>query len=824
MRPRLSRPHSGNQIQESHMRTFIRVMTEANFLMTVVITAFVASLAFASKAQAQSAGAQRDTQILPAVVVRDAPTVAESNNLPATTEGISARKAADTINVINTEDAVKYLPSILVRKRYTGDTNAPIATRTTGINASARSLIFVDGLLLSTLVNNNNGNGSPQWFMVAPEEIDRIHVMYGPFSAAYAGNSYGAVVEISTRMPRKFEASAKVTEAFQKFNLYGTNDTYRSQQGSAVVGNRNGDLSWWVSANHLDSYSQPITFGTVTRALSGAVAGLPVVSGGFSDQNRFGQPILVVGGQNFSHAIQDNLKVKLAYDFMPGLTAAYTLGYWQNDTKAESRSYLGTAGGAAYFGGTAGNVNIGGVPYSASTIAGQFSSNRAEQEHLMQSVSLKFRNNQAWDWEALFSKFNYTNDKTRASAPVATPGAVAGTNTYPAAQGGGFGSITDAGGTGWTTLDLKGVWRPQGLSGAHIVNFGLHRDEYTLSSPVYSTANWISGSAGALSADSRGKTRTTALWAQDVWRFAPRFALTLGGRYETWSAYDGYNFSTSAAAVGFPVNQPGVNKSGFSPKASLLWELSAQWSATASLGKALRFPTVGELYQNVTTGATFTQANPFLKPENVKAGELALERNTEKGKQRISVFQENVSDWLFSQTSVIAGVAAPVAFVQNIDAVRNRGVEFVAQQNDFLVRGLELNASVTYVDGKVTGNGSYVVPTTSPAGSVSLGRRTPYVPDWRTTFTATYRPNESWAYTVAGRYQSKLWATIDNTDYNSATYQGFQGFFVADTRVRYQLAKQWSAAVGIDNLFNQKYWLFHPFPQRTLVAEMKFSY
>jgi iron complex outermembrane receptor protein len=42
--------------------------------------------------------------------------------------------------------------------------------------------------------------------------------------------------------------------------------------------------------------------------------------------------------------------------------------------------------------------------------------------------------------------------------------------------------------------------------------------------------------------------------------------------------------------------------------------------------------------------------------------------------------------------------------------------------------------------------------------------------------------------------------------------------------VRYQLAKQWSAAVGIDNLFNQKYWLFHPFPQRTLVAEMKFSY
>ncbi|MGT2490948.1 hypothetical protein ACU4GD_11495 [Cupriavidus basilensis] len=47
--------------------------------------------------------------------------------------------------------------------------------------------------MLSTLINNNNGNGSPQWFMVVPQQVDRIDVMYGPFSAAYPGNSYGAV-------------------------------------------------------------------------------------------------------------------------------------------------------------------------------------------------------------------------------------------------------------------------------------------------------------------------------------------------------------------------------------------------------------------------------------------------------------------------------------------------------------------------------------------------------------------------------------------------------------------------------------------------------
>jgi len=41
--------------------------------------------------------------------------------------------------------------------------------------------------------------------------------------------------------------------------------------------------------------------------------------------------------------------------------------------------------------------------------------------------------------------------------------------------------------------------------------------------------------------------------------------------------------------------------------------------------------------------------------------------------------------------------------------------------------------------------------------------------------------------------------------------------------VRYQIRKDWSAALGIDNLNNEKYFLFHPFPQRTVVAELKFA-
>ena len=36
--------------------------------------------------------------------------------------------------------------------------------------------------------------------------------------------------------------------------------------------------------------------------------------------------------------------------------------------------------------------------------------------------------------------------------------------------------------------------------------------------------------------------------------------------------------------------------------------------------------------------------------------------------------------------------------------------------------------------------------------------------------------------------------------------------------------EHWSAAIGIDNLLDRKYFLFHPFPQRTLVLSARFGF
>ena len=154
--------------------------------------------------------------------------------LPQTIESIDQKKIADTINIVDSEDALKYMPSLFVRKRNYGDTQPTFSTRTWGINSSARNLVYVDDIPISALIANNNTNGAPRWGMVSPEEIKGVDMLYGPFAASYPGNSMGGVLLITTRMPETFEATAKQTGAFQTFDMYKTNGTFGTSNSAAT--------------------------------------------------------------------------------------------------------------------------------------------------------------------------------------------------------------------------------------------------------------------------------------------------------------------------------------------------------------------------------------------------------------------------------------------------------------------------------------------------------------------------------------------------------------------------------------------------------------
>ena len=724
-------------------------------------------VALAAGVSSAAEAAVADTDSGQVIVVTGQKPVETIENPPSSHASLDAAKIATTVNATNVEDTLKYLPSLVIRKRHIGDTQAPLATRTSGVGASARSLIYADGALLSALIGNNNTSASPRWSMVTPQEIARIDVLYGPFSAAYPGNSIGAVVNITTRLPDKFEATASAGISLQTFDQYGTDKDLPSYRFGATVGDRMGSFAWFLSADHVDSKSQPLAYITGART-SG------MVTGGYDDVNRTGAAIRVLGAAGFEHQREDNLKLKLAYDITPNVRLSYVGGLFLNDTAATAQSYQRDAGGNPFFT-TAYDSNI--YLY--------------DERHWSHALSAK-GNGSAFDWEVIGTLYRFSHDVQR--TPTGNP---------PAAFDGGPGNITRLDGTGWDTLDAKGSLH----LGAQTIGFGAHWDRFMLDSNRYATADWREGGEGALNLASRGKTRTAALWAQDAWTLAAPLTLTVGGRYEWWRAFDGFNFSASPA---LSTTQPTLSAARFSPKASLAWTPAASWRVTASFGRAWRFPTVSELYQVVTTGATLAVPNPNLKPERATSEELAIEH---KG-IRLSLFNEVIDDALLSQLAPLNGGPVLATFVQNVDRVRTRGVEIAFDRPDLLPR-FDLSGSATLVDPRVLSDAAFPTAT---------GKRPPQVPRRKATLVATYHPDDAVSLTAAARYSSRSFGTIDNSDPVAHTYQGFESYLVADVRAVVKLSPHWSLAGGVDNLTNRKYFLFHPFTQRTFTGEVNWEF
>ena len=733
--------------------------------------------AFPAVAQQQSAHLPDDVLVVGA----------RAADTPASSAGIDADAIHAQVNAVSIEDTLKYLPSLILRKRNIGDTQAPLATRTSGLGASARSLVYADGALLSALIGNNNSNASPRWGLVSPQEVARIDVLYGPYSAAYPGNAIGAVVNITTRNPERLEASATLARNVQTFSLYGDDRVLPTWQAGATLGDRIGPLSLFAAWDHVDSNAQPLLYVTAARPAATSTAGR-VAIGGVDALNRTGAAIRVLGASGIPAQVQDRGKLKAVLD-LGAVRLAYTGALFLNAMRAGVESYVtDLAGGQP---GYAGTFNLDGRAYTLAASA--FSGGYYTLAERHWSHSLSASGDGALDWQVIATSYRYARDDQRMP-----------TGALPAAASGGAGTITRLAGTGWQTLDARiGGTAASGLN----LRGGGHVDRFVLRSDRFDTADWVAGAAGALNLRSQGNTRTAALWGEAAWTLRPPLTLTIGGRQEWWRAYGGVNYS---AAPAISVVQPQLNAARFSPKATLAWTPAPGWTVRLSAADAWRFPTVGELYQIVTSPVAAVP-DPTLRPEHARTQELAVERRDGAGSLRVSVFDEIVQDALLSQTAALAGTTL-ATYVQNVERTRARGVELAGSRR--VARRFDLSGSVTYADATTRADAAF------PA---AVGRTLPQVPRWKATAVATWRPIDGLSLTAAGRYASRMYGTLDNSDVVGNTYQGFYRYLVADLRAEVKAGRHLVVGAGIDNVGDDRYFLFHPFPQRSFQFDLRWT-
>jgi len=353
------------------------------------------------------------------------------------------------------------------------------------------------------------------------------------------------------------------------------------------------------------------------------------------------------------------------------------------------------------------------------------------------------------------------------------------------------------------------------------VDFGAQLDNYKLRYLTSNIAdNWTTDAAGKgvsdLASEVGGRTQLQSVYAQDSWRFAPDWRAVLGLRAEHWSATQGLTRFSASSILAFADR----SENHLSPKVALSKKIAEDAFVKYAVGRAVRMPTVNELYGATSTTNSQYINDPNLRPEKSWTQELSYEKNLDKTQWRVTAFAEDTQDGIYSQ-SVVDPAAGnkTISRVQNVDRIQTRGLEGAFTVQGLGRAGLDLTGSMTYADSVIKANQGFV----AVAGD-TFGKMQPNIPKWRATLLAGYRWNAAWTSSVAVRYSGQQFRTLNNADVNGYAYMGVSPFTTMDVRTRWQITPKLVAAFGIDNLSNDKYWNFHPYHQRSYTAELKANF
>jgi iron complex outermembrane receptor protein len=708
------------------------------------------------------------------------------DNIPSVVQTISAKQITEQVNASNAVETLRYLPSIEIVEKFPGDRFQDIQGRTIGPFQPMHNLVYVDGIPLSALLGGSSF--TPRFQMVMPEEIARVDVVYGPYSALYPGNAIGGVVTFTTKTPEKFELHSKLQGLLAPYDQYDTHQTGPGYTGSLSIGDRIGDFSWRVGYDRLLTHAQPIFFASAVAPRASAGTS---VSGGSFDFDRQGLPRAVFGAGPIQVTEQNTGKLKLAYDFGPNARATYTLGALHLADDFSAQSYLRNAAGAPVFNTPNGVVAFNGINYPLSGL----NPGSVEYLHLMQGAELKTETGGVFDLDIVGSSYDILRD-------VGVTALRFGVSP--------LGQTRELSGTGWKTADMRAIFRPQqDVLGRHEISVGGHFDQYELKQYLQNTSNWQSSSSYEQASRSVGKTRTLGIYVQDVWSLLPDWKLTVGGRQEFWLAFEGANENK----IGTTRNYDDRAASAFSPKASLSFQATRELLLRGSYGNARRFPGVNELFQRLTSSTGVLINNPDLKAEQVDSFELSAEYDIGRHAARLALFHEDRWDAITFQTDVT--VVPNVSSSQNVEKMRFNGVEGALRSRDVLFDGFDIDASATYIDTQIVANSK---------NPLSVNKDVPLMPRWRAKIVGTYRPTDSLTLSAGLRYKSSSYFQLDNFDVNHDTWGGASGYLILDARATYKVAPNWTAVVGVDNIGRYKQWLFSPYPQRMFFAELRYDF
>ena len=705
---------------------------------------------------------------------------------PASISVVSAPQI-ERRNAYRLGDVLAEVPGLYLRGSAFG-TGFPASGATSislrGIPRTTRTLVLVDGLPVNTALSGGIDLSGMQM-----EDVRRIEVVRGPYSALYGGYAMGGVINVVTKLPDKEELQARLGAGF--------GDMAPSSAAFAWRNRFDGGLGVSLAAGYRDSNGWRDSDYVVKTPAAG---GDPVpAAGAIPTTTVDGKPAYWVGLKGARPWDQRNAALRLdqALSSATRVTAgaAYSL---YHSRYAPPESFLRDAAGPPLF---TGNVTIDENPARRVTLAeADFITPTPSSER--DSRYFARLEHDFGNQVRLRAQAGYFDHQFRFAQPVAA------TSRYA----GGAGEFVDQPND---RLDLDAQLRFP-VADAWFVIVGAAANRNRLDRLTYAASYWREfATRGAIKYEGRGSSRTWALFAQSELAATDWMAIYAGGRVDWWDT-EGAVLQNTAPAFDQAYARRADRQ--FSPKLAAVLTLHPTTTLRASWGTGFRPPTLLDLYSrtvmpgSVAGTVVVTDAAPDLKPERVRAAEIGIESRLATGTQiSVAAFAQTLTDLIYRNR-----VSAALNQTANAGEAQVNGLEASVRQPLSGDR-LSVFASATHLF-------RYEI-TRNAAIPASVGRVLTDVP--RQIYSAGVEGERgAWSGSMVVRHVGHVYPSGDDLNANTAqgVYGSYDAHTVASAKLAYRFSPRVQLSVAVDNLLNAQYFALQKQPGLTGFAELTLRY
>lgn len=709
------------------------------------------------------------------VVVTASKSETELATAPAATSLVPAAEIQQR-NAQFADQALAQTPGVYpLRAKGAMDTGAAIGMRGFSARSFSRVLVLLDGQPL-----NNAYAGGVTTAPIPIEEIDRMEVVRGPFSALYGGSAMGGVIHFLTRPIDRREVTAQAQ--------YGT---FRTMQYHARYAERFFDkLGISIGYQRLQSGGYPTSKVLLAGTnVTGPTAGSPIVPAPVLTRTNTGAATYIIGEQGDNWYNQYAIRGRAEYSWTDrtSLSGQY-IGRQNAYGYDQSRSFLGPS----LF---RGNVFFNDGQWRRLTLrpGGFFTGPGETLQHMTNgqvlhsfanSSTLRISGGTVW---SPYDFFTSPADQT------AFDGA------------GGPGTFSDRPNR---NSQAEVQWTLPRLA-RHSFTAGMEFRQQSNQALDFSVDDIATRIVPPIrNGYARGRASNAGAYAQDQFQPLEKLTLTLGGRFDYWRNTTG----ESQDRPGVPPQVfPSRSEHYFSGKAAAVYRLRPGSVVRASLGNAFRTPTLYDLFRVTFSGITqaLSLPNPELQPESLWSWEVGARQYFGSRLSFDTAFYENrVNDLIYRSTDLVRDPSGRTSIVRNAGRAQTRGFEAGLEQKFSF---LTLRQSYTFTDAKIVSN--VAVPAT-------VGKRVTQVPRSVATFQALFNRTR-WNAMLAGRYYGKVFSNDTNADVVKGVQGGYDPFFETDATVTWLANRHWDVFFTVNNLLNRRYFSFWQTPGRTVTGGIR---